>query len=437
MNKIKNAEQYILFCLVSLLLLTGLNSFFFIMKEALGYGPGTFFFTSQDRFADLVKTALSYRDVLLKVPTLRNSIENLSQQYQFYFYNNPYGGIKEIEGLTHFHMTPISTLLNILCGLAIAHGKSPDMIMFMLFSGCILLAFASTQLIVKNYKKSLFLVALIVLSYPLLMTVTRGNYSAFFCGIGVIAFLNSLFINKKIDYFSILLFAIAINFRPNAVILMLALPLMMGLRKSFLPAMKITIAALAIFIFTYLYVNSIYPDYTLSSFSKGLSSYYKIYVIGSNGDAFSSSLYSALKMFSKNLDVITWIFKLFSVFFLLAAGRLIFQKNTNPEYYPFILSSLYILLTQVVGDYHLFVFIVPVFIIYNNFEYWQNDQKGLMVITISTLLLLAPKNYFFIDGVSLQVAINPAIMLGASVFLYYKIETKPPVYIRKTKVKKP
>jgi len=433
----KNTDhyRYIIICLTVMLLLIGFNSFFFIMKDAFGYGTGTFLFSSEDRFADIIKTSLSYRDVLLKIPNLKHSIDNLSPIYQYYFYDNPYKGIAGIEGLTHFHMTPISSLLNIIVAVAIGYGKTPNTIMFTLFFLCILLAFISTYNIVRCYKKSLLLVALIMVSYPLLYIITRGNYAAFLCGIGVLAFLNSLFINKKLDFFSLFLFAVAINFRPNSIILILALTLLFGIRKSIWPAIQILLVTAAIYISTYYILNFIYPDYTITTFLKALSVYFKLYVHDSQGDAFNSSMYALLRMFSNNISVISWVFRVLAVFILLAVGRLIFKKNSISAYYPFILSSIYILLNQVAGDYHLLIFVVPIFIIFINYEKWQNDIVTMRIITISTVLILVPKNYLFVNGISMQVVIHPLILLLISAYLYYKIETKPVVNFRKLSIK--
>ena len=57
------------------------------------------------------------------------------------------------------------------------------------------------------------------------------------------------------------------------------------------------------------------------------------------------------------------------------------------------------------------------------------------IITISTVLILVPKNYLFVNGISMQVVINPLIMLLISAYLYYKIETKPVVNFRKLSIK--
>jgi len=424
----KQATHYIIICLISLILLTGLNSFFFILKEAFGFGQGTFMFTSEDRFADIIKVALSYKEILVKIPNFENRINNLSSIYQNYFYNNPYGGILNINGLTHFHLTPISSLLGIIVGTAIGYGLTPGLIMFILFFLCVFLSFASTYNIVRSYRKSLLLVSFITVSYPLLMIVTRGNYQAFFCAIGVLSFLISLFINKKVDFVSLFLFAVAINFRPNALILIIAFPLLLGIKKSIWPIVKLLILSFAIYIFTYLILNYIYPDYTFATFLKALSVYNKTYIVGYSGLAFNSSMFGLLQIFGTlfkiNISIIMWMFYILSFTILLVLLRLIFKPNSIIAYYPFILSSIYILINPVAADYHLLIFIFPIFIIYNNYEYWQNDRYTLIIITLSTLLLLAPKNYIFINGISLQVIINPLIMLSTTIYLFYKNEIK-------------
>ena len=366
--------------------------------------------------------------MLIKIPNFYSNIDNLSPIYKDFFYNNPYKEITELNALTHFHLMPISSLLNLISGITIGYGINPNLIMVILFLIGISISFISTYNIIRSYKKSLIFVGLIIASYPLLFIVTRGNYSAFFCGIGVLAFLNSLFIAKRINFFSMVLFAIAINFRPNAVILVLALPLLFGIKKSILPTIKIAITTLLIYILTYLIVNYIYPDYTFTTFLKAFSVYNKLYVVGNNGLPFNSSLYGIFQiigiLFKINIGVITGIFYVVSMFILIALVRLIFKKNIIIEYYPFILSSIYILLNPVAADYHLLIFIFPIFIISNNYDSWTDNRTAQRIITVSSLLILSPKNYLFIHDISLQVVINPLIMLITTIYLFYLIEMK-------------
>jgi hypothetical protein len=234
--------------------------------------------------------------------------------------------------------------------------------------------------------------------------------------------------NRKIDLLSGFLFCVAINFRPNAAILLLALPLLFGVKKSVLPVIKIIMVSSSIYFITYFIVHFIYPSYTIATFLKALSVYNKMYVIGSNGDAFNSSLYGLLKCICNNRFIrfdaftIKWMFNISSLLILFAIARLVFIKKSNNEYYPFIVCSLYILLNPTAGDYHLIIFVVPIFIIYNNFEKWRKNELDLIIITVSAILVLSPKNYLFFRGVSLQVMLNPMIMLFSTLVLFYRNE---------------
>ncbi|MCX5848685.1 MAG: hypothetical protein NTW65_04480 [Deltaproteobacteria bacterium] len=424
MKYIENANQYVIFCLTVLLLLLGLNSFFFIMKEAFGYGCGTFLFPSVDRFADTIKTSLSYKELLQNIPNFNMSIiDNLDPLYQQYFFNNNYLS----EELSHFHLMPLTTLLCILVCYAIGYGLSPSLIMWTLFLFCIILLYFSTNHIIKSYKKSLLLVVLVIVSYPLIYIVTRGNYAAFLCGIGVLAFLNSLFINKKLDFLSLFLFSIALNFRPNALLILLALPLLLGIRESLWPAFKIGLISLLIYVLIYFIVHYIYHAYTITTFLNALAVYNNSYFAGISGLFFNSSLHGALKLLGALFEIpliyATLMFYIFSVIILIILAMLVFKKKSITEYYPFILSSVYILLTPVAGDYHLIIFVFPLFIIYTNYDIWKNDRNTLILITTSTLLLLSPKNYyFFAPYLSLQIIINPMIMLLTTLYLLYKNE---------------
>ena len=414
-------ETYISTCLIGLIIMVGLNSFFFIFKEALGYGMGSFFFTSDDRFADLIKTAFSYKKVLSNIPHIDDVVKTLDPLYQYYYYRNPYGGIENITGLTHFHLTPFSTLLQIIVGITLGNGLQPNFILLSFFVLCMVFVYLVIYTTNKSKHMAFAMVDLILVSYPLLFLVTRGNYHSFICSIGVIAFMNALFIVKKVDLGSMLLFAVAVNIRPSAIILLFALPLVLKNRDSFTAALKIIILSMFLFVLTYLAVHEIYTDYNLNTFLQGLSSYNNLYIEGGGGDNFNSSLHGAIKLigyiFNMTYSVIRNIFYVLSLMVLSIVGLMFFLKERTERYLPFVLLSIYVLLNPVYADYHLLIFVIPIFLIYAQYEHWEKDKVALTVITVSSLLLLSPKNYIDILGISLQVLVNPLIMLVSSAFL--------------------
>ena len=439
---LRNEKEYLAFCIITILLLLGLNSFYYVFKEAMGFSRGTFFFDVNDRFADIIKMALSYKYILLKCQDLTENIGRLSQIYQSYFYNNPYTNNINSGTITHFHITPLSTLLNIAVAVAVGNGNSPRIILSMLFIFCMSIAFISTYTIVKSVKKSMVLTTLILISYPLLFTITRGNYFGLICGTGIISFLNALFINRKIDLFTVLLVGVAINIRPNAAVLLVGLPLLLGIKKSILPAVKILLLSATLFFVSYVIVNMVYPSYTIHNFLSALSVYSRMYVDSGWGDRFNSSLFSVVKeighMVKLGDGTIKVIFSGISLAAISWLFKLVFQKRVICEYFPFILSSVYVMFTPVLGDYHLLVFVVPIFLIYLGWQSWKSYQKELLIVTISTILILVPKNYLYWHshgGVSFQVFINPTILFCTTIYLLYKNEKiKTATYFQNNKM---
>lgn len=418
---IANKNHFIFLCIILLLFIAGLNSFFYIIREALGSGNGTFFFTSQDRFADIIKTSLSYKKILITLPNFFNYLNNMSDIYKYFYEQNPYLGVEYVStSLTHFHLTPISTLLNFIVIAGMGLNLKIKYILIILFISCSLLFIISIHKIFKFYSSFLFLLLSLV-SYPLLMAITRGNYQSFICSIGIITFLSNLFIKKNISIYSLILYAIAINFRPNALILLISLLVIFDFKKTFFISLKVIIISALILFISYFTVNYIYPDYTFFNFLNGLKIYNDGYVTGSGGNYFNSSLYGCIKFILTNdFNYNKLLFIIISCFILFYWLILTLKQKINVIYQPFIIVCFYILFNPVAADYHLIVFIFPLMYFYNKFDEINKKDKKNIYIFLSTILILSPKNYYFINSISLQVAINPMIMLITIFYLFKK-----------------
>jgi len=185
---------------------------------------------------------------------------------------------------------------------------------------------------------------------------------------------------------------------------------------------------------SYFFAHHLYPQYSLSSFVKGLQIYDKLYVERGAGVPFGSSLYGlwyvsyhVLGHFGIYPPIpIKWVFLVSAAAIFGLVVWMMIRKTTNMHFIPFAICSLYILINPIAADYHLMVFVLPLILIHLQFDEWKNDRVALAVVALSAILLLVPKDYVHVGGFSLQVMINPAILLFATCFLFVlNFETQP------------
>ena len=115
--------------------------------------------------------------------------------------------------------------------------------------------------------------------------------------------------------------------------------------------------------------------------------------------------------------------------FLLVSIILKLRNNISDSIYVFLISSCYVLGSSVFADYHLGVFISPLLLYY--LEKTRKSVSGIsnignidsfefIMIYASSILMLSPKNYIFYHGYSLQVILNPLILLfSTSLIIFY------------------
>ena len=102
-----------------------LNYIFCFLSVAFGapVHNGTIIFGSYDLFADYFKVTFSYPH------SFNLHLNEASALLNSYLIENPYGGILALSqgGLTHFHLTPLSTLFSLL-NLNLMHDFDPRLL---------------------------------------------------------------------------------------------------------------------------------------------------------------------------------------------------------------------------------------------------------------------------------------------------------------------
>jgi hypothetical protein len=473
-------DEYILVIVVSLIVLSSANLLFCALMYDFGFGatPYTSPFSGPagpaDRFADLVKVSFSYRPFVSGISV--ETVQSWPAIYRSYFTHPRYrgiGGLAEGRVITHFHQPPLTTLLFL--GDASLISRTQNITLALVVSWCGYLATVQWALLVgipakrRTLAVSLGFWFIALVSYPALMVFTRGNFQSGFTTMFIAAFMFSLFLRKRPELWGLLSLAVAVNFRPNAVLFIVAIPLVIGLRRSIRPIFYFGALAGSIFSACYLAVNWLYPDYTLSTFLQGLSIYKKLYVIGNGGDAGNCSLWALLKNFGRidadyqrmalilplfamvlaalfwrvrrlqhwtvmapfisiiayaeyvaitgSTGYLYWAYSLLALYLAVAVCWELWHCTERMLVAPFVLTAGYCLLCPIFAEYHLLVFFVPMLMLYFNHREWANNFRLMAVIGAGCVLMLSPKNYIYVAGISFQTLVNPLILFFLTLYV--------------------
>ena len=418
-NQIRRNPAFYIFAII--FLFTSLNSIFNTLLFSMGYGfpYTTFLFNPADRFADYFKGIFSYPEAAnLHIEVTSRFTELLNS----YLHNNPYNGVgAALNGqLSNLHSPPLGTLLGLL-NLKLMHYVNSLLLFSSIFFVGFALAYRFLSSISASKEDSIYLFLALLLSYPCLFMITRGHIYSGITSLSLLIFIVLMFQDRK-KYLGLVLLAIAVNLRPNAIIFLLAL----GICESRILKKDIPIfIGLTTFIFltSLFFTNKIYTDYTLSNFLLGVSVYHNLYVIGNSGIAFGSSLFGPLKVifgYSKFIEALPILI----AGIIVAISWINLRNNKDSKIaFLFILCSTYVLGSAVIADYYLTVFFAPLLCIYLNQKSWEYQRTSpllnteILIVFFASLMVLCPKNYIYIKHTSIQVLLNPLLLLVASVLI--------------------
>jgi hypothetical protein len=401
-------------------LFTFVNGFFNSLATAFGIGfPfNTFLYNPTDIFADIIKVAAAYPGELPKELLHRPEWEIN------YFTNNPYGGIEALRtgNLSILHTPPLPTLLY-LSARSILNFYSSTILVFFTTLLWLLPLILTPYIITKNKQKIFFLSTTIILCYPVLMSITRGNISS---GLTATAIIFSILLasKKRNPFFIAFLLSLAFNFRPNSILFILVPFVYFSLFGAVRIIIYFLISTIVIFCASLYFSNLIYYDYSFSNWIKGLNIYYNLYVIGDGGILYGSSLFGAIKLvlYSIGLKNLNLALINYSISFILGVFLLLFiyylwSKKITKVNFIFILCSIYTLSSSVFADYHLIVFLSVIILAPQKIQ--SNDFVKYIPFIFSALIL-SPKNFIFIKGYSLQTVLNPILLtLALIIFLFH------------------
>ena len=389
------------------------NLVFNAVADSLGAGyPYTSFLSlPDDRFGDFFKLAFSYPGAPIHPAAGGWGVNDLLAHHV--------AGVKLYEGtnINHFHEPPVPTLLAV-SARALVSLVDPVLLFLGLLVAAFAVLFATVLRVSPPGRAGVAFATATILSYPALLAIDRGH---FFSLIGASLIIAATFrtLRYKVDGWTILMFAIAMNLRPNTGIIPFVL--LFGKQGlSFRNAILLGLTTVLLFFGTMEVVHQLYPAYSFQRFLKGLAEYGVAYAYEDNGYANGSSLYGMLRA---PLGYAWWIpFVPFIAAAALLAPIILEsrEKRLRRSEVLFLTLSAYVLGSHVFADYHLLAFIIPLILVAR--EDGPMDVSA-WIIVIGSSLMLAPKNFIYefhrIWAWSWQVVGNPLVLLVASVVLLW------------------
>ncbi|MEO5773109.1 MAG: hypothetical protein ABIQ32_03190 [Sphingomicrobium sp.] len=405
----------IAFALVAVGLAANLIFNLVMAHRGFGYPYNIFVADPRDRFGDFFKVALGYPG-----PPVHALDPGWGLDKRMHVFA---GQVVKFEGspLNHFHMLPTATLIGI--GLRQMIAAIDPGWAFVLTVGMMLsiVAIVAARVLPAGGGRG-WMAATALIAYPTIYAIDRGHLFALICGTALIAGTARSLKLGRADWICIALFAVALNIRPNAGLIPLAL-FLFRTGWTFSDGVKLAVASVAMFAGAMMLANLVYPDYSLESFRRGLDDYSKLYLVRNFGQAFNSSLFGALKaMFG--FHAWTFLLPIYTALALFLAGCMTaWRRPMRQSAMMFLVLSAYALGSQVFGDYHLLPFVLPVALLARE---QGGDAVARWTVLLGSCAVLIPKNYIFQPGPfdsswSWQVVINPAMLLVASVVVLVRL----------------
>lgn len=338
-------------------------------------GHGQLSVYAGDNWADFLK-------VILALPGPEVHSGPLNFIVQRYLESRDYKGPVGLD-----HLPPLSMLLSLVLRWSFAF-VSPVVEFFALCG----LFMVSLALVVFFRTRDAFWVFAALVSYPVLFILYRGNLYAGLCGLCLVAAL----LRGMPDWTGALLFAVALNIHPNTVFCVLPLLLLDWPRFGF----RLAPLTVALFLAGLAGANAIDASYTVASFITDLGRYTETFVAEGSGVAFGSSLYGAFYALGwRGHYLVPTVLALLPLPFAMWAFK---RKRMTYAAFVFVCVAVMAMSSTVFADYHLIAFIAPL-VLADSFA-----------LALPSLLLLAPKGFAMIGPFTVQVLINPALMLVAS-----------------------
>lgn len=418
---------------ICIFFLTAINAIYNSISVALGGDPlsATFLMLPVDIFGDYFKAIFSFAtpgEFNVSIPGFLKLTSVLSD----YLNHNSYLLIDVKTGLPgNLHGMPFSTLIGLI-NLSLMKWIHPFYLFCLFLLIIIIFYWVFSWFAVRERLASIYLFSSIIFSYPMLFMFVRGHVLSGLTTLAILFYLMAL-IQRRMN-FALLLLAFACSIKPNCVIFFFLIWIAgyeITYKYIVFSLMKFLLIFSLIFMICLAIDGNLYLPYTFHNFISGLQMYQANYVVGNSGLGFGSSLIGAFKM--QNMYFINAEF-----FVLLLLMPLLFLTvwqyqsfRLTKSSFLFILCVIYCLYTPVFADYYLGIFIGPIVLMSYENTGASNQSATRALVFLCSIFALTPKNYFYSNGISYQVTLNPIVLLSGAVLvlvlalLMHPIERKP------------
>jgi hypothetical protein len=396
------------------------------LLHAFGYQHSFLFYDPADLYADLIKSALSYKSVVGGL--LHSSqIDTWPERYRNWLTVNPYDG----PVLTHFHLMPLTTVFKLLAAeiIVVADPTSAYGVSLALY---IVLIFAAMKIMSVTAQVQVFdrlaLAVALLLSHPALFMLTRGNLASGYMSVFLVIYALTA-ISGKHRNLGLFCLAMAINIHPNtasAGILELAC-CRDGKQRSW-SLLKIAVFTAIVGVVCFFTVHAIDPAYTVAGFFRGYGIYVRVYSEGDEGLTWNSSLFGLTKEIRAGLGLqpyynATAYAVVFCTGLIVAAValRLAWVGGLTKVETLFLGMSFYVLFTPVFAVYHMLDFAAPLFATVaerQNRPKINDSDRLVFVISLSGLCVLGAEHW---NGI-----VHALVLFGAVLIILLKALRKPP-----------
>jgi len=249
-----------------------------------------------------------------------------------------------------------------------------------------------------------------LLSYPSLFNISRGNTAGLVCALVAIGVYAMECGNLR--RWPQFLLALTINLKVTPLIFALAAATASPGRNLVPRLLSIALIALALGAASIALLGLTMDDYTLTNVRMTFTRYRDLYILGPEGVAYGSSLlnpwkepFAIVPRETLNLLYLGTVVALP----LLAAIVVYFRARRVIDTFECyaLLAMLFVVLTPAVGDYYLLALFVPFLFLP------ENPDRPSLILFVGLLASLIPKHYLFVQTVSVQSVLNPLILVGA------------------------
>ena len=349
------------------------QSFTTMILEGRGFDAP--YFILADSFADSLKSGLAQRSisgVLLTDP----KVQEWPEIFKGYLFNNPYLS----ETLSIYHTPPLANVQ--LMGVAFLIVLfSPTVALFIqiavFFLGCYIVSwFWNGDGLRNDFNFSPWILAILLMCYPALFMISRGNFHSGFTSLSVCLYLLSLSTGNS-RLLGLLAMAVAINYRPNvAIISIVEILVATNFRSGITNILKLAVISIVGAGLGLAVSNRIDSAYDLPHFVRGLHLYCDLTVFGDAGLGWNTSFYGLLRniLKSSGLQVAplvdpSTVFILLTItssvgaVLLVAVLMMLFRRKLTLTEATFIAASWNALFTPVYAEYHVLAMAAPLLIL--------------------------------------------------------------------------